>query len=156
MEYLHFTLPLRTQGQGREDTDDSKETMSSWYSGTDTHVNSKKMCHHMQDLHRLKPDGVPVLRERAFMDFNPNQECICGWWPLTQGRVSFLLQSIPVCAGYTVVQVLWPEWSVSTGWNFMILLWTFSFVLDFFCIIDLLVFCFDFLFLWVFLYISGP
>lgn len=73
-------------------------------------------------------------------------------------------------ASLGVLATLWSrphdqKWSVSTGWNSMILLWTFSFVLDFiFCFIDLLVFCFDFFIivsLWVlglcfFLYISGP
>lgn len=53
--------------------------MSSGYNRTDVHMNSKILWHQTRDIHSLKTNEVPVLREEGRNRLPP---LTCNWYPL--------------------------------------------------------------------------
>ena len=45
--------------------DDTKELLFSEHNRDDTHMNSKRLGQHIQDLHKFKPSKIPAWRRES-------------------------------------------------------------------------------------------
>lgn len=59
---------------------------------TVAHMNSQRLREDEQDLNRLKPTRMPALRRGAFEKPHPNQEAVCNWYLVGEGKPVSLME----------------------------------------------------------------